>query len=347
MALDFVRPVSSKLISDKVGGKTEAQPTLIDGESTFEDPTILDENASPSPSNDQGSVESNGSEPKYAYATFLNRPFQKLESDDDDRYFVMARMMAYQLLHDPVTRTRKNFPFLVLTSEGVEESKIERLRKDGATVIPVKRITSEWLKTKNSQWWDQLTKLRLFELTQFEKIAYFDTDTIVRKNVDDIFDDPAAAITKTLPNPDQAPEDEGLQPSEYLFAGNGGAGNFQHVYPPPTTRRSLNAGCFIIMPSQEMLDYYMRIIQHEGRFPGKYMEQGLLSYAHRWEGNLPWKPLHWKWNTNWAVFNDTLVDIATLHVKYWEAAFDPDLTNLMMDMKGRMYGYWIGKELRG
>lgn len=278
---------------------------------------------------------------KYAFVTFLNKPYTPLPSDDDDRYFVMARMMAFQILHNPDTKTQKGYPFIVVTSEGVEDSKIERLRMDGAIVIPVKRITSPWLHTKNSQWWDQLTKLRLFEITQFEKIAYFDTDTIIVTNIDEIFNDPAANVTQNLNDPAKAPADEGPQPSTYVFAGQAGQGSFKHTYPPAKGRNNLNAGCFVIMPSIEVFNYYLKVLSIEGRFPTKYMEQNLLSYVHRRDGNMPWTELSWTWNTNWAVYNDTLHGIATLHAKYWQTDHDLLLKEYVYDMKGRMYGYFL------
>lgn len=278
---------------------------------------------------------------KFAFVTFLNRPYTPLPSDDDDKYFIMARMMAFQILHNPQTKTQKGYPFIVLTSEGVEDSKIERLRMDGATVIPVKRITSPWLHTKNSQWWDQLTKLRLFEMTDYERIAYFDTDTIIVTNVDDIFNDPAAVVAQNLNKPDKAPADEGPQPSTYVFAGTAGAGGFKKKFPPPKGRNNLNAGCFVLMPSTEVFNYYMKVLSIEGRFPTKYMEQNLLSYVHRRDGNMPWTELNYLWNTNWATYNDTLVGMATLHAKYWQTDHDPLLKEMVYEMKGKTYGYYL------
>jgi alpha-N-acetylglucosamine transferase len=279
----------------------------------------------------------------YAFATFLNRPYTPLPSDDDDKYFIMTRMMAFQLLHNPETKSNKSYPFVVMTSEGVEESKIDRLRLDGAIVISVRRVTSPTLATKNSQWWDQLTKLRLWEMMQYEKIAYFDSDTLILRNVDGIFEDEAAVVTNNLQKPEQVPADEGPQPSQYMFAGVAGQGGFKHTYPPAKGRSNLNAGCFVIKPSLEVFNYYMRMITVENKYPRKYMEQAMLGYTHRLDGNMPWKELNWKWNTNYAVWNDSLAGIATLHSKYWQTDHDIDLKEFAYDLKGRTLGYFMAK----
>ncbi|KAB8627266.1 hypothetical protein FH972_026099 [Carpinus fangiana] len=305
----------------------------------------------PSTSNWRGSVPSDNHwqvpRHKYAFATFLAAPAEELESDDDDRYYVMSRMMAYQVLHDPLTRTREAYPFVVLVSEDVRQSKRERLARDGAVVVPVKRITSDWLKTKNPKWRDMLSKLRLFELTQYDKVAYFDSDTVIVQNLDEIFNDEAAVVTPNLGNPKEAPEDEGKQPSQYIFAGNAGAGGFDHAWPPPPNRKNLNGGCFVYKPSQDMFDYYMRVVNIKDRFEIKYMEQNLLAYVHRREGNMPWKQIHYKWNTNWATFNDTLRGVASLHTKFWENEHDPQLRDICMRSRWQMEGYWNRADLDG
>ncbi len=281
---------------------------------------------------------------RFAFATFMNRNVKNPPTDDDDGYFVMARMMAFQLLHNPETKTKKGYPFIVFVSEGVKPSKIERLRKDGATIIPVEQVKSDWLKTKNSQWWDQLTKLRLFEQTDYDRIAYFDTDNVIRKNIDDIFHDPAANISFNLNVPTERKEDEGEQPAQYVFAAVSGAGRLNHTLPPPPGKKNLNAGCFVLMPSKDVFNHYIKVLSIEGRFPKKYMEQNLLSYVHRLDGNMPWKVLDYTWNTNYVTWNDVVHDIATLHSKYWDTDYDLKLKEYVMELKGKMYGYWLAKE---
>jgi len=55
----------------------------------------------------------------YAFSAFLAAPSSAGQSDNDDLYFVGTRMLVYQLLHDPETRTNNSYPFLVLVTEDV------------------------------------------------------------------------------------------------------------------------------------------------------------------------------------------------------------------------------------
>lgn len=54
-----------------------------------------------------------------AFAAFLAAPTHETEDDGDDLYFVGTRMLIYQLLHDPTTRTNNSYPFVVLVTKDV------------------------------------------------------------------------------------------------------------------------------------------------------------------------------------------------------------------------------------
>ncbi|KAI9729516.1 MAG: hypothetical protein M1818_008488 [Claussenomyces sp. TS43310] len=279
---------------------------------------------------------------KHAFAAFLAAPSQESKEDSDDVYFVGTRILIYQLLHDPATRTNNSYPFVVLVTEDVAPSKRDRLERDGAQVIVVKKLALNWAKVRK-QWQDVLTKLRLFELVQYDKILFLDSDTLITRRMDGIFQDEAAFVQKNLGSTDSkvAPPDEGPQPSTYLFAGNAGSGGFDHTY-PPVKGNNLNAGCFVFRPSIELFNYYIALAQIEDRFPGRTPEQSLWSYAHRRDGNMPWKQLHYGWNINWASWEDYKHGVASLHSKFWELDHDKDLRDFAMKIRWMMEGYWQG-----
>lgn len=280
----------------------------------------------------------------YAYAFFLAKPSGKFATgrEEDDLYFIQTRMMIWQLLHDPATKTI-GYPVVVLVTEDVSESKRNRLQRDGAEVIEVTKIKFDWIHTATPAWQDVLAKLHLFNLVQFDKVAFFDSDTIFTRPMDDVFNDPAAQLAYTLRNSSNAPEDEGPQPETYIFAGNAGAGIRDHAY-PPYKGDNLNAGCMVYQPSREMFEYYLRICNLTDRFPRKYPEQGLWAYAHRWQGNMPWKQLHYAWNINWVTSKDLGYGVASLHMKMWEGQDDLVLTDYIQRIRSKMEGYWYGME---
>lgn len=68
---------------------------------------------------------------KHAYATFLASDSEEdsYDSINEDKYFVATRILAYQLLHAPETRSNNSIPFVVLVNKHVSEAKRDRLRR--------------------------------------------------------------------------------------------------------------------------------------------------------------------------------------------------------------------------
>lgn len=155
---------------------------------------------------------------KNAYATFLAGNEM---SEDEDVYFLGARLLAYQLIYDAKTRTRESIPFVVIVTKTVSEAKKDRLRKDGAIVVVVEDLVAEWIAERdpiNPRFHDVMTKLRLWELTQFDRICLIDGDTVLMDNIDGVFEDPAVKMQTTMDKADAIRDDEAPLPHEYAFA---------------------------------------------------------------------------------------------------------------------------------
>lgn len=282
---------------------------------------------------------------KYAYATFLGpNPDQAEEQDiSNDLYFVAARLLAYQLLHAPETRTTHDIPFVVLVSEGVTEVKRERLRKDGAIVWERELIDAAWIDTPVPGWRTVLTKLRLWELTQFERICFFDGDTVLSKPVDEVFEDPAVQLQSTGNDREEVKNDEAPQPPQYVFAGMQEISPI-HKYPPTEENHDwpnfwyLNAGFFVMEPRLDVLAYYLSLLEVPDRFVRTFPEQNLLNYAHRPEGNMPWAHLDTKWNMHFVNKEDVDGGLHSLHAKFWNPS-DERLVPFLESWRWRMEGF--------
>lgn len=233
---------------------------------------------------------------RYAFATFLASDSQDSQDKviDNDVYFVAVRLLAYQILWANETKSANGIPFVVLVNSGVSEAKRERLRKDGAIVWEPKDVNPKWIVTDVSTWQSVLGKLRLWELTEYERVCFLDGDTVLTKPLDGIFQDPAVLAQSAKTDASKTREDEGPLPSQYVFAG------LQELMPthhyPPTEKKHdwpnygyLNAGIFVLQPNLELLNYYLSLTDTPDRFDPKLPEQNLLNYAHRPEGNMPWQ----------------------------------------------------------
>lgn len=287
---------------------------------------------------------------KYAFATLLaadsSHPDDPSNLHDD--YFIATRLLGYQIMHAPETRSN-DYPFIVLATQGVHPAKLERLRRDGAIVIVVDTVEKpHWVDGAGASNWQELfDKLRLWELTQFERVCFLDGDTVLNRPLDGIFNDPAVALHHTLDRPSSLKADEGPLPTSYVFAGQPEM-NAAHHYPPSDSAGDypninyLNAGFFVTQPSLEVQATYLKIMQIPDRFNSHLMEQNLLNYVHRSEGEggtMPWKMLDTQWNVHYPTMEDLKGGVASLHEKWW-APVDKELGPYLRSWRWRMEGFY-------
>ncbi|KAK4956086.1 hypothetical protein LTR28_005972 [Elasticomyces elasticus] len=204
-----------------------------------------------------------------------------------------------------------------------------------------------------------MTKLRLWELTQFERILFLDGDTVLTRPLDDVFDDPAVKLQVTRDNTKYIVADEGTLPLTYAFAGVPETKRV-HSYPPTEENHSypnlnyLNAGFFVLRPSIEAFNYYTSLLippspttpsdkPAKQRFVPEFPEQNLLNHAHRREGNMPWLALNNTWNIHYPSAQDLHGDVATLHEKWW-APFDPEIGPFLQSWRWRMQGFFEARD---
>jgi alpha-N-acetylglucosamine transferase len=287
---------------------------------------------------------------KYAYATLLAADSNHPDDPDNlhDDYFIATRILGYQIMHAPETRS-KDIPFIVLATKSVSPVKLARLRLDGAIVLVVETVEKPtWISgTGASNWQELFDKLRLWELTQFERICFLDGDHVLNRPLDGIFDDPAVAVHQTLNRPDKNKQDEGPLPASYVFAGQPEM-NAAHHFPPSAEAGDypninyLNAGFFVAQPSLEVQKFYLNIMQIPERFPTHLQEQNLLNYVHRQageDGNMPWIQLGTQWNVHYPKMEDLKGGVASLHEKWW-APVDKELGPYLRSWRWRMEGYY-------
>ena len=285
----------------------------------------------------------------YAFATFLST--RLANESDHDPYFTATRVLAYQLLHQPETRTRQAIPFVVLVPPHVSETKRKILREDGATVIPVDLIIPpSWTPhPTEDRWIDQFTKLRLFSFTEYARILYMDSDMLITRRLDDVWNEETVRIPRKTE--DNSPDSTTSKlPTDYVIAGVTDNERPGRKRPTRITSRSrLNAGFLVFKPDTALFNYYISLLeQPEPVFDQSFMEMGLLNYAHRSDGPMPWVALPpGQYSNNWPQMVDVEMGSATLHDKFWVSAnkdwIDRELVEMWWRVQGRMEGYWQGK----
>ena len=90
---------------------------------------------------------------------------------------------------DVVSRGRKSIPFIVLVPTDVNGKLLEKLEASGINFIQTENFDKSILQRENkvTYWKETLFKLKVFNLTQFNKIVFLDSDMIVFKNIDRLF----------------------------------------------------------------------------------------------------------------------------------------------------------------
>lgn len=302
-----------------------------------------------------GSTKSETSAERYAFLTFLNPYYPESDggSPKEDIFFVNARMLAYQFLHDPTTRvTHPNIDFVVAVTKQVDQWKVDRLTKDGAIIKTVRNI-KPLAGGQQQRWHDMMSKLEMFRFEGYDKMLYMDSDTVLRENMEGVFWDSGAVVTKTRNITDPKMDEEPEIPEDYLLASVDDlmAHSFdKRALPPSDTKMTLeerdawvrfryfSGGFWMFRPDNMLYQYLMGLIHlADGRFSTRYMEQNLLNYAFRREGPMPWTELDWKYNLWGPEERDWKMEIKSFHAHLWEGWVYPGPGHkLFIDVRTKM-----------
>ncbi|THY54930.1 nucleotide-diphospho-sugar transferase [Aureobasidium pullulans] len=293
-----------------------------------------------------GVSSSSSSGKKNAYMTLLTNTMDAPEDPVQDHYFMATRILGYQLLHQPNTRTQRGYPFVVLVTADVKQDRRDLLTSDGAIVLPVQNLEYNTTRIHGEmpQWKDVMTKLRAWELVEYDLIAFLDGDFILNRCMDGIFDD-GATMPATLLTSNTLPSDEGELPSTYVLATVAEANPF-HNYPPTAAAHDykdpnyFNAGFFLFRPDLTLFRHFEKILQLEGRFDPQYPEQNLLNYAFRRSGQMPWIEMDGNWHIRFPTVGDMEQGVASMHDKWWSAHMDKGLQPYYDSIRWRMEGFY-------
>jgi alpha-N-acetylglucosamine transferase len=339
-----------------LSGNTPAKNVLSTDEqsgSTTPDQTVEKALAKPSPAPRKPS--------KYAYVIFLSDDVvpESQTNMDEDLYFVATRILLYQLIHAPETRT-KLYDVVVVVTPSVREEKRQRIRDDGAIIHELEHLDNGWIKAGEHRWDSQMQKYRVFQMTQYERVLLMDSDEVLQANIDGVFEDPAAVVRKPNTTGITPLKGEAPYPEEYLIGAMGELAK-THKYPPEGPEDFyrnggyFNAGFMLFKPSQAVFEYLVAFTKIENTkkedgswllFDPAFSEQELLNYVHRRDGPMPWSQLDPLWMLHLGVAADMDKKPKGLHQKWWtEPEQGGPSTKLWLETwKWRMEAFWHGRE---
>lgn len=150
--------------------------------------------------------------------------------------------------------------FVVVTNEDIKQETKDRLEEKGYTVISKPKVNvPQSIKNKNKilpYWNNTFDKFNIFDLEEYDKIVYLDSDIYVRDNIDELFDKPNMSA---------------------VVAGKSFPGN--------ESWEELNSGVMVIEPKKEIREELIKKMNDMSNSKRK-IKNGKLSFGNRYFSNI-------------------------------------------------------------
>lgn len=103
-------------------------------------------------------------------------------------------------LNESLKIVNSKYPLVVLVNDKISEKVKEVLKENHIQTIDKKSFKlPDWIIEKNknthANWSNTFDKLSIFELTEFDKLVFLDSDMFVRNNIDELFEKPDMSAT--------------------------------------------------------------------------------------------------------------------------------------------------------
>lgn len=193
---------------------------------------------------------------KYAYVNLMY---------GDNDYFLGTLVFIVSLIN-----TKPKYDTLLLYTHDVPKYKLDILKK---YYTKMKEITYIDAITSRTRFKEIFTKLKIFTLTEYEKIIYLDNDMFVNKNIDHVFDKYDAPAGVALSENLDFTDGEKVEKKNVVF----------------------NAGFWLIKPS--MTDYKEMFYNLKNFNTTKELEQEYVSYFY----NQKWTNISYLYNFQFSL----------------------------------------------
>ncbi|KZT06816.1 glycosyltransferase family 8 protein [Laetiporus sulphureus 93-53] len=211
------------------------------------------------------------------------------------------------VLHYCLVSVGSKYPLVIMVTTNLPQDVMDVLRRRGITTRTVDHLLPEEgthnLHAHDERFMDTWTKLRAFELTEYERVVMLDSDMVVMRNMDELMEialpkDWIAAVHVCACNPRKLPH----YPSDWI------PDNCAHTpmvhptaltSPPLITETSprpynlLNSGTVVLNPSESLFVAIRHFLSTSPLVPTfSFPDQDLLAVF--FSGK--WKPLPWCYN---------------------------------------------------
>lgn len=185
---------------------------------------------------------------KYSYITLLN----------DERY-----LLGTLCLNESLKNVKSKYPLVVAVTDNITKDIIKVLKNNDIDILEIKKVEiPQEIKEKNnkgifSHWNNTFDKLRIFELTRFDKLVFLDSDMFIRNNIDCLFEKENFSAVIDRREPDVK--------KDWV---------------------KLTSGMMVIEPEDKILDKFKSVMENIGSKRESFGDQDILQeYNKKWEYN--------------------------------------------------------------
>lgn len=206
-------------------------------------------------------------------------------------------LVGVKALHHSLKQSNSQWPLVVMTTSAISAEDCQALQAEGCVIAPVEPIYPRADLDQHyasAQFGEVWTKLRAWQLTDYQRVVFLDADMLVLQNMDELFtldlgDNLMAACHACRCNPNQIasyPADWQPEQCHYTWQARGEAA-------PASLDYYLNGGFLVLTPDRDVYDAMMaRLAAKEDIAEWVFAEQDFLNEVFRNR----WLPLHYGYN---------------------------------------------------
>ncbi|KAL0072090.1 hypothetical protein AAF712_001013 [Marasmius tenuissimus] len=222
------------------------------------------------------------------------------------------------VLHHSIKAVASKYPLVVMVTPAVTEGVRDILRRQGLQLYDIESLMPEQgrhsLSESDARFHDTWTKLRVFQVDDFERVVLLDADMIVMKNMDELMElplesDQIAAAHVCACNPRKFAH----YPADWIPENCAHTAVASPLAPPPTWSpgkprpySQLNSGTVVLNPSRDLAQKVVNFLNTADISTFSFPDQDLLSALFKGR----WVALNWYYNA--------LKPLRIIHSQLWD-----------------------------
>ncbi len=230
------------------------------------------------------------------------------------------------------------YPLHILVTDNISHAWRDQMRDEGCTIKEIERLIPPSLTPEaylNPNFAEVWTKLRVWEEDQFDQAVYLDSDMLITKNIDELFeiDSKLASVQACICNPFKVPRvSPFFTPEACPYSDHNLTDELRRTGTVDLAKldprgRYFNAGFFIFKPDRNEFAKMMAALQTWDDSNTAFAEQDFLNvlYAGQWDS----VPYYYNTLKTWDHAHSAIFDLSKIKIIHYIRAkpWQDDPTN--------------------